>query len=125
MHVLGFPVIDPADVTYDQQHFAIASLKTEIPWEDGGTSSVDLTWEAISDRFLYGNDGPSLDDFGLVHKFVDKCSTQVMQAHQKSRIASMSGLFDRAPVHTYTSFPSGAISYNHFVSIDVTPGWCD
>ena len=122
----GFlPVIDPADVTYDQQHLAFASLKAEIPWDEGGTSTVDFTLEAISDRFLYGNDGPALDDFGLVRKFVDKCSTQVNQAHQKSRIASMSGLFDGAPVHTYTSFPSGAISYNHFVSIDVTPGWCD
>jgi len=28
----GFlPVIDPADVTYDQQHLAFASLKAEIP----------------------------------------------------------------------------------------------
>ena len=68
---IGFlPVIDPADVTYDQQHLAFASLKAEIPWEDGGTSSVDFTWEAISDRFLYGNDGPTLDEFGLARKFV-------------------------------------------------------
>ena len=68
---------------------------------------------------------PHSIDFGLVRKFVDKCSTQVNQAHQKLRIASMTGLFDGAPVHTYTTFPSGFISFDHFVFIDVTHGGCD
>jgi len=37
----------------------------------------------------------------------------------------MTGLFDGAPVHTYTTFPSGFISFDHFVFIDVTHGGCD
>ena len=115
-------MVDPADVTYDREHLAFASLKTEIPWDDGSVAHVDFHWEAIGDREVYGNDGPALEGFGLVRKYVDKCTTQVNQGHQKFRISSMTGTLDGTPVHTYTSFPAGFISFNHFVSIDTTHG---
>jgi hypothetical protein len=91
---VGFlPVVDPANVTYDPEHLAFASLEAEIPWDDGSVAQVDFQWEAISDREVYGNDGPSLDEFGLVRKYVDKCTTQVNQGHQKFRVSSMTGTF--------------------------------
>ena len=85
---------------------------------------MDFRWHAISDRSVYGNDGPALSDFGLVGKFVDKCSTVVNQGHQKFRVAAMSGTWNGSPVHSYTSFDSAFISFNHFVFIDVSHGGC-
>jgi hypothetical protein len=90
----------------------------------GRIAGLDFRWQAITDRFVFGNDGTSLGDFGLVRKFVDKCSTQINQAHQKYRLAAMTGTFDGTPVHSYITFPSGYISFNHFVFIDVTHGGC-
>jgi hypothetical protein len=109
-------------VTYDRQHLAFASVKTQIPLTDGTTADVDFHWTAISDRSVYGNDGIALGDFGLIRHYVDKCSTQVNQAHQKFRVAEMTGTLNGAPVHTYSSFPAGYISFNHFVFIDVSKG---
>ena len=71
---------------------------------------------------MYGNEGPALQDFGLVRKYVDRCTTQVNQGHQKTRISSMTGTLDGTPVHTYTAFLAGYISFNHFISIDTTHG---
>jgi hypothetical protein len=120
---VGFlPVVDPANVTYDREHLAFASLNADIPWDDGSIAHVDFHWEAIADREVYGNDGPALEDFGLVRKYVDKCTTRVNQGHQKTRISSMTGTLDGTPVHTYTAFPAGYISFNHFISIDTTHG---
>jgi hypothetical protein len=119
----GFlPFVDPAAVTYDREHLAFASIDTEVDMADGTTIAIALVWRAISDRFVYGNDGPALDDFGLIRHHVDECSTQVNQGHQKFRIAAVSGTFDGDTVHSYTAFPSGYISFNHFVSIDVDHG---
>ena len=39
---------------------------------DETTAEVDLHWQAISGRLVYGNDGSSLGDFGPVRKFVDR-----------------------------------------------------
>ena len=36
----------------------VASVRTEIPWDVGGTSTVDFRWVTISDRFVFGDDGP-------------------------------------------------------------------
>jgi hypothetical protein len=117
----GFvPSIDDASVTYDRQHLAFASVRTDIPMSDGSTVAVDLSWQAISDRMVFGNDGPSLADFGLVRHSVDRCTTQVNQAHQKFRIAAMTGTLDGDSVHSYQSFPAAFISFNHFVFIDAT-----
>jgi hypothetical protein len=120
----GFRFLDPAAVTYDREHLAFASLQTEIPMNDGTTADVDFRWQAISGRFVYGNDGPALGDFGLVRKFVDRCSTEINQGHQKFRVAAMTGTFDGTPVHSYTSFPAAYISFNHFAFIDVDHGGC-
>jgi len=121
----GFlPVIDPATVTYDREHLAFASVRADIPMDDGTTASVNFDWRAISDRFVYGNDGPALQSFGFIHKFVDKCETVVNQGHQKLRVAAMTGTLNGAPVSSYTDFPAAYISFNHFVSIDVAHGGC-
>ena len=34
----------------------------------------------------------------------------------------MTGTLDGSPVHSYTAFDAGYISFNHFVSVDVTHG---
>lgn len=123
----GFvPSIDDASVTYDRQHLAFASVRTDIPMSDGSTVTVDMSWQAISDRMVFGNDGPALSDFGLVRHSVDRCATQVNQSHQKFRVAAMTGTLDGDSVHSYQSSPSGFISFNHFVFIDATHGpTCD
>jgi hypothetical protein len=119
----GFvPDIDDSLVTYDRQHLSVASVVTAIRLSDGTTATFNFHWNAISDRSVYGNNGPSVGDFGLVRHYVDQCSTQVNQAHQKFRVAEMTGTFNGTPVHTYSSFPAGYISFNHFVFIDVTHG---
>ena len=113
---------DPSAVTHDREHLRFASVNGEIPLSDGTSVTVDLDWHAISERFVYGNDGPALGDFGRVRHYVDKCSTQVNQGHQKFRVAAMTGTVNGSPVHSYTSFPAGYISFNHFVFINVTHG---
>ena len=118
----GFvPRIDDAAVTYDREHLASASVRTDIPMSDGSTVAVDMNWQAVSDRMVFGNDGPALSDFGLVRHTVDECSTQVNQGHQKFRIAAMTGTLDGVPVHSYQNGP-GFISFNHFVFVDATHG---
>ena len=86
------------------------------------TVDVDLEWRAISDRFVYGNNGPALSDFGLTRHHVDNCSTQVNQGHQKFRLAAMAGTVNDEPVRSYTAFPAGYISFNQFVFIDAMHG---
>jgi hypothetical protein len=122
--VFGFRLLDPNAVTYDREHLAFASLHTQIPLTDGTSADVDFHWQATSDRSVSGNDGSALGDFGLVRKFVDKCSTVVNQGHQKSRVAAMNGTWNGSPVHSYTSFDSAFISFNHFVFIDASHGGC-
>lgn len=119
----GFvPSVDDASVTYDREHLAFASVRTDIPMSDGSTVAVDVSWQAITDRSVFGNDGPALSDFGLVRHTLDSCSTQVNQGHQKFRIAAMTGTLDGRSVHSYQSGSSAAISFNHFVFIDATHG---
>jgi len=119
----GFvPEIDDAAVTYDRQHLAFASVRTDIPMSDASRVAVDLSWHPVSDRMVFGNDGPALSDFGLVRHTVVNCETQVNQAHQKFRIAEMTGTLDGASVHSYQSSPSGFISFNHFVFVDAIHG---
>ena len=116
------PVVDAAAVSYDREHLGFASLRATIPMDDGTDAAVDLEWSAISERFVYGNDGPALADFGLDRHHVDRCSTQVNQGHQKFRLAAMTGRIDGHPVQSYVSFPSAYISFNLFVSVDVAHG---
>jgi hypothetical protein len=97
-------------------------MRTPVAPTDGSTVDVDLEWQAISDRFVYGNNGPALSDFGLTRHHVDRCSTQVNQGHQKFRLAAMTGTVDDQPVHSYTAFPAGYISFNQYVFINAPHG---
>jgi hypothetical protein len=115
-------LIDPSAVTYDRQHLEFASVDVEIPLSNGTAVAVNMDWHAGSERFVYGNDGPALSDFGLIHHYVDRCSTQVNQGHQKFRVAAMTGTVNGAAVHSYTNSEAGFISLNHFVFIDATHG---
>lgn len=116
------PVVEPADMTFDRQHLMFASVSTEVAMSDGTTANVDFHWQATSDRILSGNNGYALSDWGLLHHFVDQCLTHEIQAHQKVRIAVMSGTFDGVPVHSYTVLPFSYIASNQFVYIDVIHG---
>jgi hypothetical protein len=51
------PFIADSAVTYDQQHLAVASVVTDIALDDGSTVHLDLDWQAISDREVYGSKG--------------------------------------------------------------------
>jgi hypothetical protein len=118
--------IDPSAVTYDRQHLEFASVDAEIPLSDGSAVAVDMDWHAVSERFVYGNDGPALSDFGLIRHHVDRCSTQVNQGHQKFRVAAMTGTVNGSAVHSYANSVAGFISLNHFVFIDAAHGQvCD
>ena len=104
------------------EHLAFASVDTVIPMSDGSTVSVDLSWEAIAGREVFGNDGPALVDFGLIRHTVNRCTTQVNQGHQKFRISRMTGTIDGVSVQSYVAVPSACISFNHFVFIDASHG---
>jgi hypothetical protein len=119
--VEGF-VLDPALASSDREHLSTASVAAQVRMSDGSTFDFQGTWTASSDRVVYGNDGP---DAGAIRHFVDKCSTDNANAHQKYRLATMSGTLNGQPVHTYTTIPdAGVIFYNHFVYIDTTHGAC-
>jgi hypothetical protein len=118
------PCIPDSAVTYDQQHLAVASVVTDIALDYGSTIHLDLDWQAISDREVYGSNGPSLgpDELNLIHHYVDDCTTLNNQAHRKLRHAAMTGTVDGQLVRSYVMEPSAYISYNHFVFIDATHG---
>jgi hypothetical protein len=108
-------------VTYDRQHLRYASVRaTDIPLSDGTTADVDARWEATSDRFVFGNNGPALADFGLVRHVNDECLTANYQGHQKFRIARM----DATVNGLHYSYEGGFISLNHFVFVEVHKHGC-
>jgi hypothetical protein len=111
-------------VTFDQQHLSFLSVDADVPMSDGSTFDFQGTWSATSARMQFGNDGPSLDDFGLPRHYVDNCSTVNDQAHQKIRVADMIGTLNGAPVQSYPDIDIDFIAHNHFVFIDVAHGNC-
>jgi len=117
----GF-VLDPPVVSSDREHLSTATVAAQVPMSDGSTFNFQGTWTATSDRVVYGNNGP---DAGLPRHLVDECSTANANAHQKYRLATMSGTLNGQPIHTYSVLDdAGVIFYNHFVYIDTTHGAC-
>lgn len=117
----GF-VLDPPVVSSDREHLSTATVAAQVPMSDGSTFNFQGTWTATSDRVVDGNNGP---DAGLPRHFVGECSTANANAHQKYRLATMSGTLNEQPIHTYGVLDdAGVIFYNHFVYIDTIHGAC-
>jgi hypothetical protein len=119
--VLGFR--DGADVTFDRQHLSTATVRAaDLRLSDGTSVDLEATWTATSPRMLWGNDGPSLEDFGLVHHAHSKCLTEQNQGHQKFRLAHV-----LAHVDGVTSRYDGRfafLAYNQFLGVEVHPAAC-
>jgi hypothetical protein len=119
----GF-VLDPA-VTFDQPHLSYLTASAVVPMSDGTTFDFNGGWSSISDRMLFGNDGPALGGFDLIHHYVDRCTTINSQGHQKYVFARMTGTLNGTPVGSYPDLVGlDFIAYNHFVLINVTHGGC-
>jgi hypothetical protein len=110
------------DVTFDREHLRYASVRaTDVVMSDGTTADVDAQWVGTSDRFVYGNDGPALEDFGLVPRHVnDDCLTANYQGHQKFRLAHMDAVVNGVQY----GYDGGYISFNNFVFIEVHKQRC-
>ena len=92
---------------------------------DGSTFTFQGDWSAISDRVLFGNDGPVFPGIGLARHYVDRCTTINAQDHQKDVYAYMTGTLNGEPVHTYPgNLGFDYIAYTLFHIIDVTHGDC-
>jgi hypothetical protein len=119
--VLGFR--DGADVTFDRQHLSKATVRApHLGLSDGTSVDLEATWTATSPRMLWGNDGPALGDFGLVHHAHSKCLTVQNQGHQKFRLAHV-----LARVDGVTSRYDGRfafLAYNQFIGVEVHPASC-
>jgi hypothetical protein len=113
---------DAGDASVDRVDLQAASLEAQIPMTDGSTFDFAGTWHATSDRFLFGNAGPSNGD--LPRHLVDRCTTFNALAHQKYVFASMSGTLNGEAVHSYTASGSASIFNNNFRYIFVPHGGC-
>jgi hypothetical protein len=71
---------------------------------------------------LYGNDGPSLADFGKVRHLRDDCVNDVNQGHQKFRLAHVHALLNGVAVDDNSIF--AFLAFNDFHSIEVHPASC-
>jgi hypothetical protein len=110
-------------VTFDQQHLSGAHLVADdVPMSDGSTLDVDATWTAVSDRLQFGNDGPSLADFGLVRHLHEDCVNVVSQGHQKFRLAHVHTVLNGLPVDDNSIF--AFLAFNDFHTIEVHPASC-
>jgi hypothetical protein len=119
--VTGFT--DHPVVTFDEQHLSDAHLVADdIAMSDGSSLDVDATWTAFSDRMQYGNDGPSLADFGLVRHLHEDCVNMVSQGHQKFRLAHVHSLLNGVPVDDISIF--AFLAFNDFHTIEVHPAAC-
>jgi hypothetical protein len=122
-------VENPTSVTFDMQHLSFASVRAEIPMSDGSTADIDVRWMPISERVVFGNDGHLHADSGFPRHAVGPCFTFNSNAHEKIRIAEMSGTLNGAVVQSYPlTLPDDPPAFlegrNHFVLIDVTKGSC-
>ena len=108
-----------ASISVDQTKLNAASASgVHVVLDDGETIDFAGTWESISDRFVYGRDGPVTMD-GAPHHYVDRCVTVNAISHQKYKVARMNGTLNGEPVSSYNNDPndfyeSGAIFNNNF-----------
>jgi len=116
----GYELLD-AGAYADEVHLDTASVSAALPMSDGSTFDFTGTWQAWSDRLVYGNSGPST---GVDHLYVDRCLTIVANGHQKFRNSNMTGTVSGVPVHSYTDFISASIFNNDFQYIVVPHGGC-
>ena len=120
--LLRWGFIEELTAAVDTVHLQSASLSAEIPMSDGSTYTFSGTWQAESDRVLYGSNGP---DAGFDRLYTDRCTTFVALGHQKYVLAHMTGTLNGAPVQSYTSFPAGSIFNNRFLWVDIAHGGCN
>jgi hypothetical protein len=119
--VNGF--VEGADVTFDREHLSQASVQAPaLHLSDGTVVDFQATFTAWSDRMLWGNNGPSLEDFGLVKHLHTDCFTTVSQGHQKVRLAHVVAVVDG--VESRYDGIYGYISFNQFITVEVYPHNC-
>ncbi|MFL6158116.1 MAG: hypothetical protein ACJ72D_18650 [Marmoricola sp.] len=110
-------------VTFDRQHLTSAHLVAAgVAMSDGSTMDVDATWTATSARLHYGNDGPSLAEFGHVRHQHEVCLNALYQAHQKFRLAHVHAVLNGVASEDLSTF--AFLAYNHFTSLEVHPARC-
>lgn len=97
-------------VNIDAQHLSSATVTATIPLSDGTSDHFHGSWVATSPGMLFGNDGPANE---FPRHTVTDCVTQVSNAHQKFRFATMTGTLNGAPVHSYTFTPFAADIFNN------------
>ncbi len=67
---------------------------------NGRTATLGpFEWTAASDIHVFGNDGP-FDDF-FPHHLVDRCVTQIENAHERFTAARVTGTIDGVSVDAY------------------------
>jgi len=116
-------LLDPT-VAFDKTHLSYLSVAAQVPMSDGSTFDFRATWTRTSAVSKFGNDGPLIDEQGLIRHSVDRCTTSNTNAHQKFVLANMSGTLNGAAVRSYLTFAIDFIADNHFTYIDVTHGSC-
>jgi hypothetical protein len=84
---------------------AASASGVHLVLEDGTILDFEGTWEATSDRSVYGRDGPVTID-GAPHHCVDRCVTVNSISHQKFTVARMNGTLNGEPVRSYNNDPS-------------------
>jgi hypothetical protein len=120
---VAFAFVDGADVTFDRQHLASATVRAHgLSLSDGSTVDLDATWTAVTGRLVAGNNGPALGEYGLVRHLHEDCLTVNNQVHQKLRNARVDAVVDGV-----SSAYDGAfafISFNQFIGVEVHPRAC-
>jgi hypothetical protein len=122
-------VENPTSVAFDTQHLSFASVRAQIPMSDGSNADIDLSWEPTSARVVFGNDGHVNADFGIPRHDVGPCFTFNSNAHEKIRVAEMTGTLNGAKVQSYPLTdpddpPAFIEGPNRFSLIDVTKARC-
>jgi hypothetical protein len=90
----AFGVTADVDVSVDAQHLTFLHAVSDVPMDDGTSISLDLTWTAASERFVFGNDGPLNAVEGLTRFTKTDCGAEINNAHQKFVYANYSGTID-------------------------------
>jgi hypothetical protein len=112
-----------ADVDFDQQHLASATVRApDLALSDGTTVDLEATWTATSPRFHWGNDGPALEEFGLVRHLKEECLNMVAQGHQNYRPARVDAVVDG--VETSYTGVFAFLAFNQFIVHQTRPASC-
>jgi hypothetical protein len=109
------------EASVDQVHLQVASASVQVPMSDGSTFEFAGTWQATSDRMVFGNDGPAT---GFPRHYNDRCLTFNAHGHQKFVFAQMTGTLDGQPVQSYSFDFAATIFNNRFQYIEVPHGGC-